>query len=127
MELSEKENLEQRLANNTARMQELVDQQFNVEITRSIQLCFSCDSDNCAKALSQALFAKGTRVLSREPEEKTDGRFHIRVGIKRSVRDAVREDFVHDLVHTASGMHGTYDGWVLLSEEPAETAQESAA
>ena len=122
-ETSMKENLEQQLASNSARMDELVEQQFNVEITRSLVLCFSSQEEDCAKALNKALFAKGTRVLQHEPERKDDGRFHIRVGVKRSLRDAVGEQFVSDLVHTAAGMNGSYDGWNLLTEEGAEETQ----
>ncbi|SEC57052.1 ribonuclease E inhibitor RraB [Terriglobus roseus] len=121
-EASAKENLDQQLANNTARLKELVDQQYNVEVTRSIVLCFSSDDDECARALIKALFAKGTRVLQPEPEKRGD-RFQIRVGVKRSLRDTVREEFVSDMVHTASGMNGTFDGWNLLGEESAEQAQ----
>src|SRR6187402_3698178 len=122
-ESSEKENLEQQLANNSVRMQELVDQQYNVETTRSLVLCFSSPDEECARALTKALFAKGTRVLLPDPEKKGD-RFHIRVGVKRSLRDAVREEFVSDMVKTANGMNGTFDGWNLLAEEAAEQSQQ---
>ncbi len=122
-EASAKENLDQQLASNTARMVDLVEQQYNVEVTRSLVLCFSSPGEDCARALNKALFAKGTRVLQQNPEKKPDNRFHIRVGVKRSIRDAVREEFVADLVHTASGMNGSYDGWSLLRDEPAEEAQ----
>ena len=121
--LNEQENLEQQLANNSARMKELVDQQYNVEVTRSLQLCFSCDSEDCARALNKALFAKGTRTLTRDPESGDDGRFHLKVGVKRSLRDVVRDEFVHDLVHTAAGMNGSYDGWTLLGDDTAEQTQ----
>ena len=122
-EASAKANLDQQLASNTARMAELVDQQYNVEVTRSLVLCFSSPDEDCARALNKALFAKGTRVLQQDPEQKPDSRFHIRVGVKRSLRDAVREEFVADLVHTASGMNASYDGWNLLTDEPAESVQ----
>lgn len=122
-EASAKENLDQQLANNTARMQELVAQQYNVDATRSLVLFFSSSEEDCARALNKALFAKGTRVLQQEPEKQADERFHIRVGVKRSIRDAVREEFVADLVHTASGMNGSFDGWNLLTDEPAESVQ----
>ena len=123
-ELREKENLDQQLANNSVRIKELVvDQQYNVEVTRSLVLCFSCPEEECARALSKALFAKGTRVLTRDPHQKTNGRWGIRVGVKRSLRDAVREEFVADMVHTAASMNGTYDGWNLLTDEPAEQVQ----
>lgn len=120
---SMKVNLEQRLAHNTARMAELVHSQYNVEITRSLVLCFSSPEEACASAMMRALFAKGTRLLQTAPESKQDGRFHLRVGVKRSLRDAVREDFVEDMVHTAAAMNGTYDGWNLLTDEPAEESQ----
>ena len=122
-EASAKANLDEQLAHNTTRITELVNNQFNVEVTRSLVLCFSSPEESCAVAMTRALFAKGTRVLQSEPEQKDDGRFHIRVGVKRSIRDAVREEFVSDLVHTAAGMNGSYDGWNLLAEEPAEEAQ----
>lgn len=122
-EVSAKENLDQQLANNTARMTELVDQQYNVELTRSLVLFFSSPEEDCARALNKALFAKGTRVLQQEPEHQKDDRYHIRVGVKRSIRDAVREDFVSDMVHTAAGMNGSYDGWSLLTDDPAEETQ----
>ena len=122
-EASTKENLDQQLATNTVRMEELVNQQYNVEVTRSLVLCFSSPDEDCARALNKALFAKGTRVLQQEPEKKQDDRFHIRVGVKRSLRDAVREDFVTDMVYTAGGMNGSYDGWNLLTDDPAEETQ----
>ena len=121
-EAGAKVNLDQQLASNTARMEEMLQSQYNVEITRSLVLCFSSPEEDCAKAINKALFAKGTRVLQ-QPEKKADDRFHIRVGVKRSIRDAVREEFVADLVHTASGMNGTYDGWNLLTEDAAEEVQ----
>ena len=122
-EASAKENLEQQLANNSARMKDLLDQQYNVEITRSLLLCFSSPDEECARALTKALFAKGTRILQVDPEKKGDDRFHIRVGVKRSIRDAVREEFVSDMVHTASAMNGSFDGWNLLGDESAEETQ----
>ncbi len=120
---SAKENLEQQLASNAVRMDDLVNQQYNVELTRSIVLCFSSPEEDCARALNKALFAKGTRTLQHDPEKKDDDRYHIRVGVKRSIRDAVREDFVHDLVQTAAGMNGSFDGWNLLTDDAAEEAQ----
>ncbi len=122
-EASAKENLDQQLANNTARMEEMLQGQYNVEVTRSLVLCFSSPDEDCAKALNKALFAKGTRVLQHEPESKSDGRFHIRVGVKRSIRDAVRDEFVSDMVHTAAGMNGSFDGWNLLTEDTPEVTQ----
>ena len=121
-EASAKANLEEQLSKNTARMEKMLQGQYNVEITRSLVLCFSSPEENCASAINKALFAKGTRVLQ-QPEPKDDGRFHIRVGVKRSIRDAVREEFVTDLVHTAAGMNGSYDGWSLLTEDSAEDSQ----
>lgn len=122
-EASAKANLDEQLATNTARMANMLDQQYNVEVTRSLVLCFSSPDEECARALNKALFAKGTRVLQKDPEKKQDDRFHIRVGVKRSIRDAVREEFVSDMVHTASGMNGSYDGWSLLTEDAAEETQ----
>lgn len=119
---SAKANLQEQLASNTARMQELLQGQYNVEITRSLALSFSSPEESCAKAINKALFAKGTRILQ-QPECQPDGRFHIRVGVKRSIRDAVREDFVADMVHTAAGMNGSFDGWNLLTEDSAEDKQ----
>ncbi len=121
-EASAKANLEEQLQNNTARMEEMLQGHYNVEIKRSLVLCFSSPEEDCAKAINKALFAKGTRILQ-QPECKPDGRFHIRVGVKRSIRDAVREEFVADLVHTAAGMNGSYDGWNLLTEDAAEEVQ----
>lgn len=123
-ELLEKDNLTQQLANNSRRIQEMIEQHYSVEVTRSLQLCFSTTSQDCAKALSKALFAKGMRILARDPEKKANGRWAVRAGVKRSMRDIVREEVVSDLVHTAFGMHGTYDGWALLTEESAEDAQQ---
>lgn len=123
-DLREKENLDQQLANNSVRIQEMIEQHYSVEVTRSLLLCFSASSQDCARALSKALFAKGMRILSRDPKHKSNGRWAIRVGVKRSLRDAVREEFVADLVHTAAGMNGTYDGWNLLTDESAEEAQQ---
>jgi len=121
-EASAKENLDQQLANNSIRMKDLVDQQYNVEVTRSVVLYFSSPDEECARALTKALFAKGTRVLQRDPEKKDD-RFHILVGVKRSLRDTVREDFVADRVQTASSMNARFDGWNLLGDETAEETQ----
>jgi hypothetical protein len=121
-QLSAKENLEQQFENNSTRMNELVDQQYNVEITRSIVLFFSSSDEDCAKSLTKALFAKGTRVLTRDPEPDGD-RFRIRVGVKRGIRDIVREEVTRDLVETAAGMNGSYDGWDLLSDDAAEETQ----
>lgn len=121
---AETEALQQQLAINTVRMKELVEQQFNVEVTRPLVLCFSADNEDCARSLNRALFAKGTRVLDRDPARKADGRFHIRVGVKRSLRDAVREDFVADMVHTAAQMDSTFEGWNMLTNEAAEDTQE---
>lgn len=115
-DLNGKENLERQIAHNSMRIQELVSQQYNMEITRSLMLCFSSPDESCARSLTKALFAKGTRIVDRTPELESDGRWHIRVGVKRSLRDAVREDFVADLVATASSMHGSYDGWHMLTE-----------
>lgn len=123
-ELREKDNLDQQLASNSRRIQELIDQQYSVEVTRSLVLCFSAQSEDCARALSKALFAKGTRLLHRDPQKKADGRWSIQVGVKRSLRDAVREEFVADMIHTAAGMHGTYDGWNLLTDDSAEQTQQ---
>ena len=123
-DLREKDNLDQQRANNTARIKELIDQQYSVEVTRSLQLCFSTSSEECARALSKALFAKGMRVLTRDPEQKSNDRWNIRVGVKRSLRDVVREEVVSDLVQTAASMHGTYDGWNLLTDEYAEETQQ---
>ncbi len=119
-------NLDQQLAQNSTRIQGLVDQQYNVEITRSVELFFSSPEEKSARSILKALFAKGTRVLSRDPEAKDDGRFHIRVGVKRSLRDTVREDFTRDMVDTVSGMNGTYDGWNLLTDDAAEDIQRHA-
>ena len=122
-EASTKANLEEQFARNTARLSELMNSQYNLEITRSLVLCFSSPEESCAVAMTRALFAKGTRILQSEPEKKADVRFHIRVGVKRSIRDAVREDFVTDMVHTAAGMNGSYDGWNLIMDDPAEETQ----
>jgi hypothetical protein len=121
--LREKDNFDQQSAYNTVRIKELIDQQYNMEVTRSLVLCFSCQDQECAYALSKALFAKGTRLLTRDPQRKVNGRWGIRVGVKRSLRDAVREEFVADMVLTATGMNGTYDGWNLLTDEAAELVQ----
>jgi hypothetical protein len=117
-----KEVLQHQLESNTAHLKELVDQQYNVDITRSIVLFFSAPEEECAKALIKALFAKGTRVLTPYPEKDGDV-YRIRVGVKRSLRDSVREDFTRDMVETAAGMNASYDGWDLLADEAAEQTQ----
>jgi hypothetical protein len=121
-EASVKEHLDQQIEKNTTRLKELVDQQYNVEITRSVVLFFSAPEEDCAKALIKALFAKGTRILTPYPENDGD-LFRIRVGVKRSLRDSVREEFTRDMVATAAGMNGSYDGWDLLSDDAAEMTQ----
>ncbi|MEK6398681.1 MAG: hypothetical protein V4734_11395 [Terriglobus sp.] len=123
-DLREKANLDQQLANNSIRIKEMIDQQYNVEVTRSLVLCFSSPDEDSARSLGKALFAKGTRLLNRDPQKKADNRWCIRVGVKRTLRDVVREEFVADMVHTAAGMESTYDGWNLLTDEPAEQAQQ---
>ncbi len=125
-EANAKDNLDQQLAKNSVRMQELIAQQYNVEITRSVALFFSTSDEKCAKALIKALFAKGTRILTPQPERDGDT-FRIRVGVKRGIRDTVREEFTRDLVDTAAGMNGRYDGWSLLGDEAAEQAQQHEA
>ena len=124
-EASAKVNLSQQLAINAKRMEAMLHAQYNVEITRGLVLCFSSPEEDCAKAISKALFAKGMRVL-KLPVCKPGGRCHVRVAVKRSIRDAVREEFVTDLVHTAAGMNGSYDGWDLLTEDAAEETQTHA-
>ena len=119
-EASAKANLEQQLASNSVRLAEMQNSQTNVEVTRSLVLCFSSPEEDCAVAMTRALFAKGTRVLQAAPERKADGRFHIQVGVKHSIREIAREEFVSDMVHTAAAMNGSFDGWNLLTEESAE-------
>ena len=120
---SAKENFEQQVAHNSARMADLQDQQYDFDVTRSLVLCFSSAEEDCARALNKALFAKGMRVLQQDPEARDDERFHIRVGVKRSVRDAVRQEFVSDLVDTAAAMNGSFDGWSLMNDGEPEHAQ----
>ena len=117
------ENLQQQLASNSARMDELVHQQYNVETTRSLMLCFSSPEEDCARTLNKVLFGKGMRVLQHDPEKNEDGRYHIRVGVKGSLRDAVREEFVRDMVQTAVALNSSYDGWNLLADQTAEQMQ----
>ncbi len=119
-----KDNLAQQLASNSSHLQQLMEQQYNLELSRSVALFFSCEGQGCANTLTRALFAKGTRVLDHEPaHDEASDRYRIRVGVKRSLRDTVGEDFTRDLVETAKSMNGTYDGWELLSEEAAEDTQ----
>lgn len=115
--------LHQHQTTNSARIQSLIDQQESVETTRSIVLYFSASSPDCAQTLGRALFAKGTRLLP-ATDPYTDGRTHIRVSVKRSLRDIVGEAFVTDLVYTAAGMNSTYDGWDILCDDSAEEKQQ---
>ena len=115
--------LDRHRADNAARVKELVDQQYNTEITRGFKLEFSSSNESDAVGLGRLLFAKGLRLLTPTPEVVSAGSWKTGVGVKRSLREITSEDFICDLITLASGVHSCFDTWDFLADEPAEQAQ----
>lgn len=110
-------------AENTSRMEDLVEQQYNTEMTRGFMLRFSSKAQSDAEGLSRLLFAKGLRLLTPEPVQVKDGLWQVLVGVKHSLREVTSEDFVCDLVELASGVNSRFQGWDFVLEESAEQTQ----
>ncbi len=108
---------------NGERLQSMVEQQFNTEITRSFVLSFTAAVKSDAEGLGRLLFAKGMRLLTVEPEAAPDGRWIERVVVKHSLREITQEHFLCDLITVASGVRAIYDGWELPSDDSAEETQ----
>lgn len=115
--------LDRHRRSNSERLQAMVEQQFNTEITRSFVLTFTAAVRSDAEALGRLLFAKGMRLLTVEPEAGPKGDWVERVVVKHSLREITQEDFLCDLITVASGVRAIYDGWDLPSEESAEASQ----
>lgn len=107
---------------NNHRLQDLMDQQYNMEITRPFFLRFTAADREDAVGLGRLLFAKGLRLISPEPRQSGGG-YVIEVATKHNLREITQEDFMCDLITLASGVHATYDCWDFLSDEAAEQTQ----
>ena len=114
--------LDRHRADNSRRLQELVNEQYNTEVTRAFLLRFSAAGRDDAASLGRLLFAKGLRLLTLEPE-RTNGNFEVRAGVKHNLREITREAFICDLITLASGVRATYEGWEFLTEDSAEKSQ----
>lgn len=110
-------------ARNAEQVRQLVEEQYNTEITRGFALEFSSGEEGDAVGLGRLLFAKGLRLLQPEPTEEADGRWWTRVGVKRSLREVTAEDFVCNLVTLASGVHSCFETWDFLADDAAEATQ----
>lgn len=108
---------------NATRLQQMVEQQFNTEITRSFVLTFYADDYGDAEGLGRLLFAKGMRLLTLQPEHTESGAYHVRAVVKHSLREITQEDFICDLINLASGVRAIYRGWALLAPDAAEETQ----
>ena len=108
---------------NTERVAQLVEQQYNTEVTRGFELDLASDNESDAVGLGRLLFAKGLRLLPPTPTENADGSWTLRVGVKRSLREITAEDFICDLITLASGVHSCFQTWEFLTDESAENTQ----
>ncbi len=108
---------------NAGRVRELVEQQYNTEITRAFELGFTSADEGDATGLGKLLFAKGMRLLTGGPEQGPSGVWNLRVGVKRSLRELTSDDFICDLVTLASGIHSCFQTWEFLTDESAEASQ----
>jgi hypothetical protein len=108
---------------NATRVQGLVDQQYNTEITRAFELDFTSANESDATGLGRLLFAKGMRLLAGGPEAGPTGTWNLRVGVKRSLRELTSEDFICDLITLASGVHSCFQTWEFLTDDSAEASQ----
>lgn len=108
---------------NSNRLKQLVDQQYNTEITRPFLLRFMMRDREDAIGLGRLLFAKGMRLVTPEPQLVADG-WRIEVAVKHNLREITQEDFVCDLITMAAGVNGCYECWDFLSEQSAEQTQQ---
>ena len=104
---------------NNERLERLIGQQYNTEITRPILLRFSAHDRDDAVGLGRLLFAKGFRLITPEPR-KADHGWQVEVAVKHNLQ----EDFMCDLITLASGVHATYECWDFLSDDSAEQTQQ---
>ncbi|WP_419806517.1 hypothetical protein [Terriglobus sp.] len=107
---------------NSERLKQLVDEQYNTEITRPFFLRFSTGDQEDAVGLSRLLFAKGLRLITPEPR-KTDHGWRVEVAVKHNLREITQEDFICDLITLSSGVNARYECWDFLSEDSAEETQ----
>ncbi len=115
--------LDRHRAANIVRVQKLVEEQYNTEITRGFELDFSASNEHDAVGLGRLLFAKGLRLLAPTPEQNGNGVWTVRVGVKRSLREITSEDFLCDLITLASGVHSCFETWEFLADDAAEQTQ----
>ncbi len=115
--------LDRHRAENSRRLEELVNEQYNTEITRAFLLRFKAVDEGDAAGLGRLLFAKGLRLMTMVPERQTDGTFEVRAGVKHNLREITLEPFICDLITLASGVRAIYEGWDFLTELPAEESQ----
>ncbi len=108
---------------NALRVQQLVDQQYNTEITRGFELDFTSGNESDAISLGRLLFAKGLLLLMPTPSPASDSRWTLRVGVKRSLREITSEDFICDLITLASGVNSCFETWEFLADDAAEQTQ----
>ena len=111
---------------NNERLKQLVDEQYNTEITRPIFLRFSARDHEDAVGLSRLLFAKGLRLITPEPRKEGHG-WTVEVAVKHNLREITQEDFMCDLITLASGVSARYDCWDFLSDDSAEQTQQHDA
>ena len=115
--------LERHRVSNNERLKQLVDQQYNMEITRPFFLRFSSQHREDALGLGRLLFAKGMRLLTPEPRQAPHG-WTVEVAVKHNLREVTQENFMCDLITLASGVHARYDCWDFLSNDAAEDTQQ---
>ena len=108
---------------NNERLRQLMEQQYNMEITRPIFLRFSAHDQQDAVGLSRLLFAKGLRLITPEPQKENHG-WTVEVAVKHNLREITQEDFMCDLITLASGVSSRYECWDFLSDESAEQTQQ---
>ncbi len=117
------DNLDSQVRWNSEQMQALVERDFNTEQTRGLALRFASADEISARAIGQAMFAKGMRLLTADPVKEADGRWIVALAVKHSLREITDLELTADLVGVAAAMGGTYVGWELMSEETAEQSQ----
>lgn len=108
---------------NAGRVESLIDQQYNTEITRGFALDFTSANESDAVGLGRLLFAKGLCLLTPTPEMEASTVWRTRVGVKRSLRELTSEEFICDLIALASGVHSCFDTWDFLADDAAEQTQ----
>ncbi len=115
--------LDRHRASNAARVQQLVAEQHNTEITRAFELMFTSGTESDSIGLGRLLFAKGMRLLEARPDREAGSEWQLRVGVKRSLRELTADDFTCDLITLASGVHSCFQTWDFLADTSAEESQ----